>query len=433
MVTPSPVARLAQGLRKRRNLASDPKRRRILDARLLETLGATAAGLRVDEVGPLREPPPRRIAVAMALALLSQPLWAGLLAGAPQTVIHIDDDALSQALGLPAWELDDLRDLLDHRASALLRRRTAVGLLERRGASELFRSLLPAHPEPGTARIVGPCIYVYPEAGHAPPSSLPDGTFQGRHAAPALRRELGRSLGLADAGVEALLDAMVIVLPGPPPDGFLERERWRTEGFAALTDVGDPVSKHRWVTRTKGIRFAPPERADEATLRATFDALLRPRVGALLELLHSDLFALALAGSARGPALLDILDVGAHLDHVQRPLLDAIRRRARLDPRLSRASDLWCHQAQRWSAPASPSLQVWCQGLLRLDEGLRQLARRSPQRWPHWELAIFFAAHFLAETPPPPRLHPEDDMGMPGWALVRWFWPTWLRVLHLCG
>ena len=138
------LARLYRGLRQRELMRGDRLGISVLEGRLAGTLDNAAASFGPNDGRDLEGAPPRRIAVAMALAVFSHPHLAQTFASDPRPAILIGPEVLQEALGLSAWELDDLREEVDRRAGTLLKQSTLVRWLESHvPAPRLFQLLFP--------------------------------------------------------------------------------------------------------------------------------------------------------------------------------------------------------------------------------------------------------------------------------------------------
>lgn len=403
---------LVRGL-ERRHWLDDDLARRELDREISEVSALVARTdappMRTEEIAN----PPRRVAVAMGLALVSAPhfditlpptrngTWdpGDLSRRRLQPTPAISSEACERALALGGWELDELRDEVDRRVGTVLKQVRTVnwlwshfGLPDPAGAQTLARVLVPGLPE-GPIELVWRAgqLYVVADVEPFPSASLflpwlrpplahGPNTFESRGVDPGLRARLGRGIGADDVEVGELLDRIVTLVPRRGAAGMLHHDHWRSYGFAGIADLGYDY--------TRGAALAEPEPVDGfewrvwllvepgQPLRARysperlFDALAIPRVGALLRQLHVAILAAADRRMARPDRVhvgdeVDLYDVPFHLRRVLDPLLHWIDRPAthlflarntgrdveEVSALLGRLAAGWrAHAALRWTA-----------------------------------------------------------------------------------
>lgn len=506
------VQALLDGLLKRAELGATDPARAELESDLLQRLQLLHDGLDGVAVAPETTIPPRRVATAMALALHSQPHIAVTLGGgdedgtcaveerAPypcEASFVVPSEVLEVCLGLSQWELDDLREDIDRRAGRALKRRLALrwmwnhfGLPDSRPAP-LFRVLFPAlDRRAGKADLA--CrsgrLYALLDVPEMPLPSMylgwmgsgvegaapPLASFRARYVDQGLRRSLARGIGADPHEVDGLLDRTVVLVPRDAAATYLERDQWRSAGYAAMTALGDdylgaenlldPAEREeleweRWLTVDDGVlRVARPA-------KALFDELALSRAQTMLQQIYAGLLSRVEQTDAGDDGFrvedLDLLDLPSHLRAALTPLIEwgrtestiahvATRMRARPDSvadALETLSQEWEHHLEtRWLKPPSVERRHTIPGivfthLIALRSSLIRLALREPdRRWEHRSLCLLFAAHYLADAPierlwlkglsdmlmddatrmPPP----EDIVGC-------WFWPTWQRLLDV--
>ncbi|MFT5456322.1 MAG: hypothetical protein ACI9K2_002807 [Myxococcota bacterium] len=476
---------------------------------LIDTLQTVLSGLRRPYRRSFDGRPPRRIASAMAAALFAQPhlgwTWhraprAGTfeprdpLATAPDPRVHVSSEQLEAALGLPQWELDDLREEVDRRASVFHRQVRVVHHLWRRYRVEsdprvLFAALFPgAVDDVGQVDFVqrGGQLYVVVERGRrssrlalylswASPGERggsPLDRFRSRYADPSLVRGLSRFTGEPEADLRALLDRSITVVPHDDAGTWLKADHWRGRGVGPLSALGWPYGAARgldepllreevewdhWLQLSKG------ELRVEGQPQAVFDALAIERVQEAMRQSYAALLAhLDHKGPSDSPDQDDLalLDTESMLRKVLTPLItwvsapesrDRIARELGLDPAAVEAAlagvhDAWTGQLNRsWIAPPhahhTSLLALLMPHLVILSGSLRSLLHATPDpRNPHRDVLQLFTAFYLREAPLE-RLWirgladtvAHDGQHLPEDVPGDWFWGTWQRVLDAAG
>jgi len=441
------------------------------DGSLLACLNA----LRLAVKQPLRTQPaagvpPRRVAVAMALALHSQPHLATTLKGTLnagtmnvndrerppfQAPILASNEVLETTLGLSEWELDELREDIDRRASDTLKQCRCLEHLwtyfelPEGNIDLLFRVLFPgalrSRARPEFLRR-GAQLYAIVEQDPAPPllslflpwlpvdqqSTLPPlSTFNHRSVDVGFRRSLSRSIGADMEEVDTLLNRMVTILPKDKSGAYVDHDRWRSSGFATIADLGQEYGSANWLTGNvlpDGAEWRRWLRAKDGHLeilgeaRALFDALAMRRVQTMMRQLYAALIAsIDCEDESTEPGLQDLqlYDVGRHLRRVIAPLLDWVGANAthrhiagnlNLDlesvtTKMKEIQHVWANQASRawYGAPTEArthSIQtILASHLIALHGSLRAMIRRTADnRRDHRSILLFFAAHYLGEA-----------------------------------
>jgi hypothetical protein len=441
-----------------------------LQRRLLADMNQLGSLLSPTVPAPDDAPLPRRVAVAMALAAFSQPhLAATFGTGRRDGTATFDDrpnypheaplamtaELLESALGLSRWELDDLREDIDRRASHSLKRdRTLNWLwthfkLPKNSPSYLFRVLFPGMNQKNTAQLVRRASRLYavvntPEIpltalylswmgadveGQRPP--LP--SFHSRYVDQSLRNSIARGVGGAPREVDHLLDQMVVLVPRDAALQFLERDQWRTSGLSCLSNLGDDY--------LEGARLVGPIECDglewtrwleiiddnvvvDRNERALFDEFALDRVQALMGQVYAGLLARIEQTDADELAFetedLDLMDVPRHLRAALQPMLDWARSedtqahiaarlrvpRTKVTAALEPLADAWeSHINGRWVAPPTPSRPHTIASILVAHlvgtrcALLRLMHRPADPRWEHRNLTLLFAAHYLVDAP----------------------------------
>jgi hypothetical protein len=465
------LGRLYRGLRQRALMRQDPLGTSVLESRLLPTLETVCEDLQPTDRSILPDAPPRRIAVAMALALYAHPHLVQTFAEKPTAALLFPTEVLQQALGLSPWELDDLREEVDRRAGLLLKQITLVAWLKSRYEPERLLTLLFPGLQLTNATLSFQRTHVVAFAEHRPlhRSALhlpwlteqgfgPHTAFRGRYIDGNLRREVGRCIGLADDEVDEILESTVTLLSREGAQELISLEGWRYRGYAALTGVGGAYPKLAWLSQPADGHAARwrdwlHERRGTPTLvepTRAFDALLHPRIHGMMEALYGDVLARRQFSHHRCPDELDVFDLSPHVAAVTAPLLAWSRARGSateiarsLSIELDEAETLlkgvhaaWKERAAVWGQPGNAEFPhspqaAWMRRLLRFDTALCGLSRRAPLGPDHRDLVFLFAGHFLAESPLDRGLITStEDGGSVGLALSQWFWPTWGRILE---
>ncbi len=475
------VRRLGAGLEKRRALPGGAAREG-LDGHLVSLLeklrNAARRPVRVDRDIEA----PRTVALSIALALYTQPHIARTFVdpardeGPPgDAAVTIPPDTARVALDLQPWELDDLRDDIDRRASEHLKqRRCAKWLWNHWGAldpGELFRRLFPGATGRVDVQSVGGQMYVAVDAAASVPpmailmpwfasdddGALPLDAFAGRYADGALRDNAGRSIGSSKEEIVFLLDRMVALLPRSGRDRFTKRDQWRSTGAAALTTLAasyarghrlhrplppDAVSLEGWLAPDDGrVRLGDCEGIfDQVVLSRSADVmrlavaamLSRPWVGETMQATVEDL---------------QIYDVAAHLRAAIEPILQwtqsphtagTVARFLRLPthqvaPVLDRIHTRWTKRSARWlRAPTTEEPWVpiarLTDFLARISANLQGVISMPELEQPHRDVAILYVAHRVAGASDRDMLPVDPELpGLPE-GLSDVFWGVWEQL-----
>lgn len=476
------IRRLYLGFRRRTSLPGGAAREG-LDAHLLE-LVERLGGLVARPVARALDAPGRDTSLAMALALASQPHIVGTFAdpddahtGHADPPMSLPPENLRVALGLQAWEVDEIRDDVDRRASDYLRQRRAASFLWHAWVAldpnELVRRLLPGAPpvdlslgraggqiyglvdgalESPVAMLVAPWLASVDED-----RALPLDAFSARYVDPTLRAAVSRGIGATEAEVADYLDAIVTLVPRRGQAGFLHRDRWRAAGAGALTGLGasygaghrvvapippDAISLEGWLSVADG-------RLRVGDVEAVFDQVAIPRVAECVRLVLAGILAMAwsdgrIRWSADDLALFDLTThLNAALDPVLRwPTAPATVARAAkalgatpntMSAAMARVGDRWTARAERWlRAPTAED--PWPLSARLVDLAVRfgthtqAILDQPTLTRPHASLALLFAGHRVAGASDAELL--PGDPAVPGLAevLVEQFWGAWARV-----
>lgn len=482
--TQAALLRLYRGVGQRELMAEDPRGRAIVERKLLATVDSLAQSLVPEPSGPLQTAPPRRIAVAMALAVFSQPHLASTFADPddPSSIVPeplvASNEVLEAALGLSTWELDDLREEVDRRAGSMLKQTTLVQWLQSRYEDpvRLFHMMFPGAAQAHAPQLVrrGAHLYAVIDQPAVPRSALylpwitgeqekvlpPLDAFRGRYVDSGLKRALSRGIGASDAEIADLLERTITLLPREGLEGMLAHDQWRRRGFATLTTVGQPYPKLAWLARevdASDVRWQDWIRTDTDPISLhepvpSFDGLAQQRVHHVLEALYNDLLARLFAApdTARQVEEIDLYDLGRHVRAVLEPTLRWVRARGSVtwlaraanappdqaEALLAEVGRRWQKRLDHWTQPDADAfdhsvLAKWVSTLGTFDGAMRHLLEAQPDpRWNHRALLFLFAGHYIAECPMERSLMVHGlDPTAPGLAIGRWFWPTWQRLL----
>lgn len=478
--TQAALSRLYRGLLQRELMADDPRGQAIVDGKLTRTLDGLAASLLPDPNAELRTPPPRRIAVAMALAVFSHPHLSSTFVADEKSVslepLVASNEVLENALGLSTWELDDLREEVDRRAGSVLKQGTLVQWLQTRYRNQrLYQLLFPGgETEGATVDIVGSQMYAIVDAKPVPRHALylpwapgegegvitPLGAFRGRYVDASLKRALQRGIGATDPEISDLLERTVTLFPREGREALRAHDAWRRCGLAALTSVGQPYSRLSWLAQpvdAGDVRWQDWIRVEDGKVElhqpvAAFDALVAHRVHHVLEALYSDLLARRFSQESptRERDEVFLFDLGLHVREVAQPIIRWVRAKSTCTW-LARATDTtiehaeallaevqkqWTKRLEHWTRP-DPGvfdhavLSKWTSTLSAFDGVLTSMLERpADSRGAHRDLLFLFAGHYITETPVDRGLMAHGlDPACPGLAIGRWFWPTWMRLL----
>ena len=353
-----------------RHQIEDPELRQQYDAELLPWTTRVIQSVRRPLQTDVGVAPPRRIGVAMGLALhtaphfsvtLSVPVRAGSVdPGEPERradfpALMPRGITLESALQISDWELDELREEVDRRAGTALKQIRIVNWLwsyfgsgpQGDAAGRMGRILFPGI-EARSADLVrrGGNLYVLVDQKHpapeaalwlpwlAPQPAVSPTSFRARAVDPGLRTRLARGVGADDDEVAELLETMVSLVPRENAAAFLHLDQWRSSSRALMTDLGASYTAAEWLARplpADGADWRTWLEASGATLslkgspEQVFDALALPRVGAMVRQLYGLILASVdrdgLGADGPFPLDLDIYDVPFHMKAVLQPLL----------------------------------------------------------------------------------------------------------------
>jgi hypothetical protein len=385
--------------------------------------------------------PPRRVGMAMVLALYSQPHLVSTFGdyrqggteevsepdqAGTETVALVPGDILEATFGIPQWELDDLRDEVDRRAGRVLKQLRAVNCLWTRfrlpqaGPEPLLRALFPGHaPIPGRVGVVRRGAQLYILCDQSPPADpaslfLPwvapaPLVFDPRKVDLNTREELVRGIGATDEELLELLGMMITVVPRSDAIRWLVHDGWRSRGHAALSALGaryrsaptlarplaaDDVEWSQWLTPVQG-------RLEVGDAAGEFAGLARGRAEAATRLVYAEMLARVHAEPYGDPLVpvredLDLYDATAWLHKVLDPLpawarapatRERIAARTQVSPAeaaraLDEVAGLWERSIEtEWCAdpgPGGPSLAgVLLPHLVMVHGALRRLMRAN--------------------------------------------------------
>ncbi len=451
----APVDLLAELVRRleQRHLAATPAERSAQDGEIAE-LAAQSASALYDEPRTDPAPLPKRVSTAMALAVLSAPHFVATIPapvreGAvvteparrpPEVAPIVTNEVLERALGLTAWEVDELREEVDRRAGKALKLLRTVNWLwsyfgESRvpprelqlagGAAPpraLARVLLPGNDDarPDIVRRGGH-VYLLTELSPderpaalylpwlSPDPAVGPTSFRSRSVDSSLRHRIARGVGGDEDEIAELLEGMVALVPRSDAARWLQTDQWRTHGYAAITDLGLPYSVGDWLVRPLApdaadwriwLRGGPEGLRLKGTAEKIFDALALPRIAAMTRLLYAATLATVDRdggdpGAFFRPDDVDLLDVPRHVRAVLAPLLAwpgrssthrlvatelgvEVEAVAAMLGQLQR--DWQAHAATSWWGPPgtrAPSIQtLLLEHVLALQVSLRTLIRR---------------------------------------------------------
>jgi hypothetical protein len=440
--------------------------------------------------------PPRRIGSSMVQAVFSQPhlvtVFGDYRGAATEEVSEPDrpsepvnllptPEALESCFGLPQWELDDLRDEVDRRASRTLKQSRAGQVLWSRfrlpqaGPDPLFRALFPKARPPGRIGFVRRGAQLYVVCDQSPPAD-PSCVFQPWIAPPPLvfdakavdaatREEIGRGIGAADEETCELLAHMIAVVPRQGAIRHLAHDGWRSRGYAALSGLCPRYGASAWIARPVGpdevdwSRWLTPRegRLEIGDADGYLVNAARQRAELATQATYAEMLARVTLEHPAEPILpdhedLDLYDASAWLRTVLEPLVQWARApatrtrivtrtglpRSVVDPTLDEVAGRWQGAIDaRWCADHATSVAGTLVPHLALLHGsLRKVLRAVPDtRGHHREMLLLFAAHDLSES----RL---ERLWPGGWAdagraapnppddvVGGWFWGAWTRLL----
>lgn len=478
-----------------------------IERQLVDVLDELSAADRRPPIEALRGVPPRAVAVAMAMAVYCQP-HLGVIFGdvacigtdefeappaiEPERPIVMNTDALGEALGLQAWELDDIREDIDRRVGIVLKQaRTLRWLWTHFGLPEascegLFRVLFPGAPgRIGPLAMVrrGAQLYALVQQEIPPPLEAlylpwapvaaerafhPLRAFGGRYVNNNVRRSLARGIGASDDEVVELLDRMVTVLPRTGTAAWLARDAWRARGFAMITDLPAPYAEGAWLSapiEPEDVAFTSFLKPDGGLLvvhdaAIAFDGLAVARVDEMMRQLYGEILARKHLADANTPrhTIADLvpMDLERHLRAVLKPLIDwaeSPRSAAWVAGNVGMSTEVcsWAlaQVAREWTAQLEaawigaprdnePKNAQWliASHLHLVGDGLhRALTRPADPRAPHRDIALLFSAFYMGHQPLE-RLWAEANESVMWPASARltdpmdaWFWGTWQRLL----
>lgn len=367
------LARLVRELERRMRI-EDPGGRETLDAEIADLADQVARALEQPVQSDPSLVPPRRIAIALGLALHSAPHFAATLPAPardgtvaiseperrPADVVPVvSPEAYERALGLGQWEVDELREEIDRRAGKVLKQiRTVNWLWSFFGMpagqpQALGRILLPGS-EDTPLDIVRRGGHVYLLVDHADalplpalflpwlaadpglgPASFHARAFQARGVDKGLRSRIARGVGADDDEVAELLEEMVTVVPRGRPSPYLHVDQWRSHGYAVVAELGTPYTWGDWLIKPilpdgadwrTWLKVGPVGITVKGSPEKVFDALALPRATAMVRLLYAAILA-TVDRDGRNcpdgvrPDDIDLYDIPRHMRAVLAPLL----------------------------------------------------------------------------------------------------------------
>ncbi len=493
--------KLLEGMRRRTQLRGEA--RALADRELVRVASDLEQSLRQPVVERVDDLPPRRVAVAFALALHSQPQFTAILghpvrSGAedpgeperrPAEAVPVPStEILERVLGLPAWEIDDLREEVDRRAGTVLKRnRTLSWMWSWAGlpvgnANALVSALFPG-VDLGSVSLVrrGGQAYLMSRSVKCPRAALwlpwldqgllGPSAFAPHQVDEVLRSRIGRGVGTEGDETQRILSSMVSMVPRSDARAFLQLDQWRIHGRATVTDLGSDYRAAAWLLepidadgcdwRSWLVQDEDGVLAVRGTVTKVFDRLAMVRANAMLRQVYCGILSTVDGEGTDGAGRLhaddlDLYDIEHHLRQVMEPLFAwaanpathaGIAESYGIDvasvaAHLTGLEKVWRdHAARSWWGvdPDSPSiLTLTVPHLVVLQSSLRRLLRRDPtDDWYHGDVLLLFTAHYLREA----RLErlwmqQLSDVGNPETVLPppedlpgRWFWAMWMRLL----
>lgn len=431
-------------------------------------------------------PPPRPIAIAMAQALFSAPHLSRTLSvytTASDTEVFQPTESLAEALGLPLWHLEEIRAEVDLQVAGVLKQSRALHWLWQRAGNPrvqpepLFQMLFPGVTEPQAHHFAyrGCRLYaVMAQDVPPPPESLylqwlpgserwtciPNSHFAARYLDPSVRRGVARAIGADDDEIITLLDACICTVPTEDEQSFIRRDRWRNEGWAALTGLGRAEQGSAWLTLPLARDAIGPEGWLEATdkgltltqTRRLFDRHAMARLRTMMHGLYSEISARLLAGLTIEPHNQAwLFDLDPYIQRVLQPLLDWAAApqaqawladelgvsNAHVGAAMSQVREGWLKAARTsWGGKPTEQRPFTVQSILAVhlalcQSSLHRLYRQEPdERASHHRMLLLFFAHYHHNAPLGRLWRSEGgSLPAPEDAVGEWFWGTWLRVL----
>ncbi len=486
--TPSAVADLFAALARHARLIArgdmDDSRRTGIEigGHVAHVAGLAGRPMRTQADGP----PPRAVALAMAKALYSVPHMSRTL-----SVYSTRHDAplfdvtpsMSDALGLTAAELEEIRTDIDLRVSGVLKQTRALHWLWQRAGNPrlqpeaLFHMLFPGAVGAPAQRFThrGCRLYALIDEEVPPPrealylpwlpesgrwSCVPDTHFAARFVDPATIRGVCRGIGASEEEVRDLLDQMVCTVPSAEHNTFLDHDRWRGEGWAALTGLGRAHPSAAWVSLPLASDGLPPDgwiAQGEGGLalsdaRRVFDRHAMSRVTIMMQGLYAELCARVLLGETIAPdRQAALFDLAPYVQRCLQPLLDwaaapathrEIADQIGADVRhvgaaLATVREGWLKAARAsWGGVPTEERPYTVQSILVTHLAITQASlfrawrMEADNRAPHHRVLLLFFAHYAAAAPVGRLWRPENGrLPPPEDVIAEWFWGTWQRVL----
>ena len=428
----------------------------------------------------------RDVALPLALALSSQPHMSRTLNITPgntpsrrDPIVLFRREDCRDVLDLQVWELEELGEDVDRRASRALRQvRVVRWLWDHHGSSdaqELIRRLMMGAPEAGGLDITFKGGRIYTLVGSArasschsvfipwlsPPTlegSLALSSFDGRFVDGSLRESLSRGIGLSDDEAVALLDQIVGMLPATQHEDHVERDIWRSSGAARLTGLA-PTSRaaYRLIeslapadVSTKGWLDIRDGRIRLGNAETAFEQLAMARVVQASRLVHASLIARLWSGVRRGfdSEDLALLDIRFHILQVLSPLIrwaespataEELARRNGVDvaifsAAMKRVHERWSQRLERWTALPSdddpwPPASRLLDHVVRFISVLDSLVERMPLALPHADVVLLYAAHQIAGAADFDLMPLDPNApGIPE-AMATEFWGAWKALV----
>ena len=364
--------RLMRGLAQRHMLPATDPARAAVDAVCLQTLDEMSRRQTAEVPDGTGTRPPRRVAIAMAMAILSHPHLSAtygypMRGGTvdiqerdpypPEVPLLMSVELMETALDISRWELEDIQEDIDRRTGQALKQERALDFLWNyfhlpdSGGADLARILLPGLDElHETAQVVRRAQRLYLLLDIAPSSTAtlhlswwsratrPTGAqlpvFRARYVDSGLRRSLARGIGAEPAEVDWILNRMLTMLPNDAPNDWLELDQWRVTGLASMTGIGDDYVRGFDLVRpleVHGLDWADWLVVKDGKLTlmggatSIFDDYALRRTRQIMTSLYGSILAQTETespGHTDGVDALDVLDMAKHLSLTLEPLIE---------------------------------------------------------------------------------------------------------------
>jgi len=370
------LRKIFNGMDKRPSLMGGAAREG-LDAHLLAVL-AEFADRHQTKALSLAGSPPRRVSLAMAMALLCQPhlsvtfadldpigdtnLWPWTQPE-PERPFLLDTEVMSEVLALSHWEIDHLREDVDRKVGQRLKQQRALRWLwgrykpQSETADSLLQILFPGITDEH-CKLFGIGGQLYAQLSGDTPAGVPSlfiphpenptddfinprETFRARFVDRSLIEALAKGIGADEEEVHEILNHMICAIPRLQARDFIDSDMWRIAPYDGMTQLTKGYTATQWLyqplhqTMSEPLDIwleAPNGKLNRTLAENRFDYLVYPRLRLLLRQIHAQSFSNLLVEHSHEPhsakfpwvrlSDLDGLQLATAFESIIQPILD---------------------------------------------------------------------------------------------------------------